>query len=151
MLILPAATADLDALVALESCCFPAGERWSGRSWAAEVDREHHAGFVARDAHQVVGAAAFSVVDDTADLLRIAVHPTRRRQMIAGRLLAVGIDWSRSRGAGRVLLEVRDDNTGGLALYRGRGFVPISRRPDYYGPQADAIVMELRFGDREAA
>ena len=46
-------------------------------------------------------------------------------------------------GANRLLLEVRDDNSGALAFYADRGFVEIDRRPRYYRDGTTAVVLRL--------
>ena len=53
---------------------------------------------------------------------------------------------ARDAGADRLLLEVREDNTGALAFYAARGFVEVDRRARYYRDGTTAVV--LRRGER---
>lgn len=94
-----------------------------------------------RDA--VVGHAVVSVAGDIAELQRIAVAATHRRQGVAGELLAAVVVQGRRDGADRLLLEVREDNADALSFYAARGLVEIDRRPRYYADGTTAVVMRL--------
>jgi ribosomal-protein-alanine N-acetyltransferase len=90
---------------------------------------------------QVVGYAAVSVVADLAELQRLAVTASHRRRGVAAQLLARVEDVAVARHADRILLEVRDDNTGALAFYARRGFSELDRRARYYADGTSAIVL----------
>jgi ribosomal-protein-alanine N-acetyltransferase len=76
--------------------------------------------------------------------MTIGVDPAHRRQGIATALMAVLIDGARDAGASSVLLEVRADDPGALALYEGLGFDRIGLRRRYYQRSgADALVLRL--------
>ena len=99
--------------------------------WVAEVDGV------------VVGLAVASVVADIAELQRIAVDADHRRSGLARELLAEVRAVARAEGADRLLLEVREDNSGALSFYADQGFVEIDRRRRYYRDGATAIVLRL--------
>jgi ribosomal-protein-alanine N-acetyltransferase len=134
--------ADLDTLASLERVVFGHGA-WSPRSLEEELERAGQGRLllVAADHGEVVGYAALSYDDDFADLLRVAVHPDRRRQGVARRLCAE-ILTSEGPACTRVLLEVAADNQAATALYSRLGFAEIDRRRRYYGGSVDAVVME---------
>ena len=72
----------------------------------------------------------------------LAVDPAHRRKGLAAALLdQLALD-AKSRGAARLLLEMRAENPA-ESLYRGHGFEPIGRRPQYYrsptGERLDAV------------
>lgn len=90
----------------------------------------------------IVGAALVQATCDMADLHRVVVTPHARRCGIARSLLDAGTSWAASRGATRMLLEVRPDNAAALGLYEGDGFGVIATRTDYYAPGVDCLVME---------
>ncbi|WP_341727900.1 GNAT family N-acetyltransferase [Brooklawnia sp.] len=133
---------DLTALLGLEESGFARSERWSAASWVSELDALHRLVLVSRDSSGVEAVACFSVLDDTAELLRVIVEPGQRGRGVGRRLVSVGKEWAEASGADRMLLEVRQDNAAALGLYCAAGFEPISRRRDYYGPGHDAVVME---------
>jgi ribosomal-protein-alanine N-acetyltransferase len=137
-----ATPADLDAVVALELECLGL-DAWSpalvADGLAGTVPTVRY--LVAGD--PVVGHAVVSVVGDVAELQRIAVAPDARRTGVASALLAAVVDAGRRGGADRLLLEVREGNTGALGFYAARGFVAIDRRPRYYSDGATAVVLWL--------
>ncbi|WP_232677691.1 ribosomal protein S18-alanine N-acetyltransferase [Nocardioides sp. R-C-SC26] len=96
---------------------------------------------VAEVDQRVVGHAVVSAAGDIAELQRIAVTASARRSGVATALLEAVRQWSRGEGAHRLLLEVREGNTGALGFYARHGFVEIDRRPRYYRDGATAIVM----------
>jgi ribosomal-protein-alanine N-acetyltransferase len=92
------------------------------------------------------GYAAVSIVADIAELQRIAVAAPHRRTGIASALLARVDQEATRRHADRLLLEVRDDNTGALAFYARHGFTELDRRVRYYADGTTAIVLARTVG-----
>ncbi|MGL4831209.1 MAG: ribosomal protein S18-alanine N-acetyltransferase [Propionibacteriaceae bacterium] len=135
---------DLKEVMILENMGFSLG-RWSVGSWASELDGPGRLVLGARENGALLGVAAFSVIDETADMLRITVDPAHRRRGIARELLAYGLNSiCVQTKATRMLLEVEKNNKPAVKLYEQQGFREISRRKDYYGAGADAIIMEKR-------
>ena len=132
-----------DELARLDEACFPPPERWSAAAWDDELRAHDRIIGVRRAGGRLVAAATVQVVAGDADLHRILVDPAHRGRGLARELLAEMVSRA-SRCAGRMLLEVREDNAAALALYRGVGFEVIAGRASYYGPGVDALVMELR-------
>jgi [ribosomal protein S18]-alanine N-acetyltransferase len=95
------------------------------------------------------GYAAVSIVADVAELQRIAVAASHRRTGVASALLARVDQEAAVRHADRVLLEVRDDNSGALAFYARQGFTELDRRPRYYADGTTAIVLARDVGRME--
>ena len=98
---------------------------------------------VAEAADEVVGYAVASIVADIAELQRIAVDADHRRGGLATELLGAIVERAREADADRLLLEVREDNTGALAFYAAAGFAEVGRRSRYYGDGTTAIVLGL--------
>lgn len=128
---------DLPGILTLEPA-FPPKEQWSDVAWSEELTGADRTVLVAREEGRVVGVVVLRTVGDVADLYRIVVAPEHRRRGIADRLLTEGL----AAVGTRVLLEVRDDNTPAIELYRRHGFDVIDRRTDYYGAGAHALIME---------
>ncbi|MEJ7832092.1 MAG: GNAT family N-acetyltransferase [Nocardioides sp.] len=95
----------------------------------------------------VGGYAVASIVADLSELQRIAVTPARRRTGLASALLDAVVGAALDDGADRLLLEVRESNSGALAFYADRGFVEVDRRPRYYRDGAAAVVMRRALRD----
>jgi ribosomal-protein-alanine acetyltransferase len=148
----PVTPDDLDTVVVLELEVF-ASRAWSPRSveeefsglgdtramWLAEVDDEGRT--------KAVGYAVGRYVGDVADLLRVAVLPSRRRLGIGRDLVRQVVSAAREHGCDRVLLEVAADNTAAITLYEADGFRAIDRRPRYYGGEVDAVIMQRDLED----
>lgn len=75
-----------------------------------------------------------------AELLRIAVAPTARRQGLARRLLEASESWLRSEGIQDLYLEVRPSNQPAQALYEVMGWQQQRLRKAYYRDGEDALV-----------
>ena len=102
-----------------EAAAFPA------ESW--DVQLRQLATFVATANGSDVGlvrGAPHEHRSDTGDLISMWVAPEARRQGIGSALVDAVVDWARSRGLSRLLLEVAEANTPAIELYRRKGFVP---------------------------
>ena len=93
------------------------------------------------------GFILLRAVADEAEILTLAVCPPARRRGLGARLVRDGATEAASRGAGRLFLEVADDNAAALALYARAGFAEAGRRPGYYarpdGGRQDALILAL--------
>ncbi len=143
----PAEPDDVDAVARLEDECLGAD------AWSIGLVREGVLGrlptvtyLVAEVDGDVVGHAVTSSAGDIAELQRIAVAQSHRRQGIAGSLLDASVDAARRTPADRLLLEVREDNSGALSFYAGQGFVEIDRRLRYYADGTTAVVLRRSLG-----
>jgi [ribosomal protein S18]-alanine N-acetyltransferase len=143
----PAGPDDVDAVARLEDECLGVD------AWSMGLVREGVLGrlptvtyLVAEVDGDVVGHAVTSSAGDIAELQRIAVAQSHRRQGIAGSLLDASVDAARRTPADRLLLEVREDNSGALSFYAGQGFVEIDRRPRYYADGTTAVVLRRPLG-----
>jgi ribosomal-protein-alanine N-acetyltransferase len=144
MTVRPATLADVGAVALLELDSFPTD------AWTAEYLRLAAGGdlptvrlLVADVEGEIVGHAIASIVFEVAELQRIAVGSTYRRQGHARALLAAVLALATQEGAERLLLEVRETNEPALAFYASAGFVEIDRRPRYYRDGATGVVLQL--------
>lgn len=133
-----AVLAEIDAILVIERGCFGA-EAWSEDLVAATIRGGRNTVLI----DDLDAYAAMAVAGQVADLERIAVMPSRRRQGVARQLLDALCAAALAQGATRMLLEVSADNDAALAFYEAYGFSPISRRTGYYRGGVDAIVMQL--------
>ncbi len=147
MTVRPAAAGDVPAVAELERECLGA-DAWSEGLIAEGVhgNLPTVSYLVAEVDGRVVGHAVASVVEDVAELQRIAVGSEHRRQGLASALLDAVVATARAGGADRLLLEVREDNAGALGFYAARGFVEVDRRRRYYRDGATAVVLRLGLG-----
>ncbi len=101
---------------------------------------------VTADAGGVYAFAAFSRVLDEATLLNLVVAPDRRRRGAGCALLDRARQLLAQAGVRRLLLELRESNSGARALYRTLGFTEDGVRKAYYhglngGDREDALLM----------
>lgn len=71
-------------------------------------------------------------VAEECEILSLGVRPQHRRGGIARALVRRASDLAARGGAGRIFLEVAEDNSPALGLYRDLGFAEVGRRPGYY-------------------
>lgn len=140
--ILPARRDDLPAVMGLERSGFPVAEQWSERSWLGELLGDGRTVLIAR-AHVPVGVISLQTVGETADLHRVLVSATHRREGIGTALVVAGLQAVRHAGARSVMLEVAFDNDSAIALYQRLGFEQLAARDDYYGPGRHALILKL--------
>lgn len=89
------------------------------------------------------GYIIYSVVCDSADLLRVAAKSEYRRQGIGTSLMEMMIKDCEKLGVQNIFLEVRQSNAPAIGMYGKFGFQEISRRKRYYtSPVEDGIVMQ---------
>jgi [ribosomal protein S18]-alanine N-acetyltransferase len=143
LVVRPADAGDVDVIADLELVAFPLDP------WSDGLIDEGVAGRVPTTSYLVAdldgrfaGYAAVSVVQDVAELQRIATAPGVRRTGVASALLAAVDSHAASGRAERLLLEVREGNQAARSFYARAGFAEIARRPRYYRDGTDAIVLE---------
>lgn len=82
---------------------------------------------------------------DEAEILSVAVARARRGRGIARDMLALHLRRLAGLGTRTVFLEVDENNTPALRLYRRAGFRDVGKRPNYYpaadGKPATALVL----------
>ena len=136
----PAAVAALEAEVFGPSHHTP----WSERLFSDDLAEPGHIWWVAHDEGAIVGYAGGVVAGSEVQISNVAVASSRRREGIAGRLLARVTYDGQMLGATTSVLEVDADNAAAQALYSKLGYSEVGRRPNYYGQGHDALVMEAQ-------
>lgn len=137
-------------LAALHAAAFDA-EPWDAASFESLLASPGVMALVAAGAAgDPVQAAGFILVRravDEAEILTLAVVPSRRREGIGARLVAAAVTSLAAQGAKALFLEVAQDNRAARALYRGAGFAEVGCRRGYYArtgmPACDALVLRL--------
>jgi ribosomal-protein-alanine N-acetyltransferase len=140
---------DLDRAAAIHASAFAADwdQRWDRQAFAELLAMPGAFGLMAQpaDADQAAGLVLVRVAADEAEIVTLAVLPERRRQGLGFALMRRAESEARGRGAGRLFLEVAEDNFAARKLYADLGFATVGKRPAYYarGPlgSAAAIVM----------
>lgn len=123
---------------AIHRQCFD--DPWTPEAFAAMLALPGTFGLIAGDGHPV-GIILCRTAADEAEVITLGVLPSARGHGIAGRLLDTAMDMARGCMVAAIFLEVAEHNESALALYRGRSFLPVGRRANYYGPGQHAIIL----------
>lgn len=141
---------DVGAVLPLERELFGA-TAWSPEVFWAELAQERTRWYVVAEDGDgtLLGYAGLLHNGAEADVQTLAVAPAARRRGIGALLLRALLGEAARCGCTSVMLEVRADNAGAIALYERFGFERVSVRRGYYPGGVDAWVMRLRPLPRE--
>lgn len=148
---------DIDRMMRVMACAFDPqfGEAWTRRQVEDSLMLgQCHLELIDADGHAPLpgeAAAGFALSRagfEEEELLLLAVDPDHRRKGLGEKLLSRLAVAAMSRGATRLLLEMRRGNPAEY-LYSRFGFQPIGLRQDYYklpsGGRLDAITFAFLF------
>ena len=107
-----------------------------------ELSNEFKHYIVAQDNGEIVGYAGIMLIQDQAELLRIAVNNEHRKKGIAKLLLNYLLDYLKEKNVLEIFLEVNENNTTAINLYKSFNFVTIYTRKDYYGEGNNALILK---------
>jgi ribosomal-protein-alanine N-acetyltransferase len=144
----PGSSQDIDEVMRVMDAAFGDrfGEAWTRSQLGGILPMAGVSLMLAREADDgaISGFSLYRTVADEAELLLIAVIPSKHRRGIGRLLLDDFMDRARNDGVARVHLEVRDGNSA-VSLYRDAGFSPVGRRRNYYhapdGRRFDAVTL----------
>jgi ribosomal-protein-alanine N-acetyltransferase len=131
---------DASAMASLHAASFRRG--WSEQEMEALLLDPHVIAHRALAAKKLGGFIMTRRVEDEAEILSVAVAGNQRGRGLARRLLDLHLRRLAGLGTLAVFLEVDENNTPALRLYRRAGFREVSRRPSYY-PGADGAAAAL--------
>lgn len=149
MIIRTATVADIPALAQIHRAIFPEGP-WDNAFWAAAIAEDHTIVLIASAPSMAVGLCATRLAADEAEVLTLGVLPEARGGQIGRRLIQATYPPLAQAGAAHLFLEVAEDNAAAQGLYAAEGFVPMGRRPHYYGPGRDALILGKPLPGHEA-
>lgn len=143
--IVPMQLCHVDGVAALHAECF-AGERWTKKMIAAELDEEHAAfavNFAAVSGERVLGFVNARLICDECGINDIAVTENARKCGIGAALLAALEQYAKAHDGRVIQLEVRASNQTAIRFYEQHGFVKNGLRKRYYSdPVEDALLYE---------
>jgi ribosomal-protein-alanine N-acetyltransferase len=144
----PDATADIDAVAALEADSFT--NPWPREQLVWELRNSDVTRiFILRDdAGLIVAFCLCWVIFDELHINTLAVAPGSRRRGLATLLMRQVLADMWTEGARKATLEVRASNEAALALYARLGFQVTATRQGYYtNPHEDALILWLHGGN----
>jgi [ribosomal protein S18]-alanine N-acetyltransferase len=147
-MIRPATLNDLAVLARLHRASFYAP--WSEASFRELLDRPGSLALVGKNAAatDLQSFILIQVAADESEILSIATAPAARRSGLGRALIVEAASRAALSHANTMFLEVAEDNSAALALYRSCGFAAHGRRRAYYirsGAEAvDALMLRVK-------
>ena len=89
---------------------------------------------------ELIGFIHIQDLIDEIDVINIVINEENRRKGYASKLIEHVINYAKDK---KIILEVSDQNTSALNLYKKYNFIEINRRKGYYNG-IDAIIMEKK-------
>jgi ribosomal-protein-alanine N-acetyltransferase len=133
---------DAAAMAALHGASFHRG--WSDGEFEHLLLDRNIVAHRATAGRNVVGFIVSRLVVDEAEILSIAVAPSRRGKGLARQLLDLNLRRLAGLGARAVFLEVEEGNAPARRLYQRAGFRQVGRREGYYSAAQGAAALVLR-------
>lgn len=122
-------------------------DAWSEKGLVDTLCHPHAVIFGAWKEEELAGYIILYHVLDEGEIARIAAAPSRRRQGVGSALLGKVEEFCSENGITRLLLDVRESNSGAIAFYRRCGFARDGLRRDFYtAPKEDAVLMSRAYG-----
>jgi len=144
----PATSDDLDAVLAIEVKVHLAP--WTRENFEGEEAKSYSTTWVLTDDEtdsRVFGYAVFWRMDDSVEILNIAVDLEYRGLGWAKLILQSIIREGVKHEAKRLILDVRKSNLPAVSLYQRAGFAITQVRKGFYSNGEDAYHMTLELGD----
>ena len=140
----PADRRDVGRLMTLADC--DGAPHWALTTWQQVLESatkgEQQRVLVAESGEGLIAFGVVGIAGDVAEIESLAVSPAARRCGIGRSLCEALMQWARTRGASRALLEVRVSNDAARSLYESLGFHQIAiRRGYYHEPNEDGLTM----------
>lgn len=140
----PATSDDLDTVVAIEARVHLAP--WTKANFEGESEKPYSTTWVLTDDEtdsKVFAYLVFWALDDSIEILNLAVDLPYRGLGLAKLILQNVIREGVQRGAKRLILDVRKSNLPATSLYQRAGFVITQYRKAFYSNGEDAYHMSL--------
>lgn len=98
---------------------------------------------VAKQYNTIVGFAGMQIILDEATIMNIVTKATKRNSGIASKMLEKLIDIAKDCNLKSITLEVNENNTAAINLYKKYNFKQVGLRRKYYKNQDSAVLMTV--------
>lgn len=140
-----AGVSDIPAIAELERMCFSAP--WSEKAISDTMTGDNSLFLVAKQEGKVCGYIGSYTALDEGYITNVAVNPDCRRRGIGEALVKTLIEKGKEKLLSFWTLEVRESNSGAIALYSKLGFENVGKRPRFYSnPVEGAYLMTCYIG-----
>lgn len=118
---------------------------WSPSILKSELENSMSKYIVAKRNEEIVGFAGIIILPDDVEITNIVTKISERKKGIGNLLLAKLIEMAQKTGKDNISLEVNENNTIAIELYKKYGFETVGLRKKYYNGKDNAIIMTKRF------
>ena len=134
---------DAAAMAALHAASFRRG--WSDDEFRSMLADKAVVAHRVTQGNRLIGFIITRMAKDESEILSVVVAASAQGRGLAGKLLHLHLSRLAGFGVRTVFLEVGENNTPAIRLYRRAGFEQVSRRQGYYqddaGRQTAALVL----------
>ncbi len=116
---------------------------WNKNILEGEFKNDQTEYYVLIDYSKIIAFAGLLVGVDSCEIMNIAVNKEFRRTGYGSKMLKYLIRRTKELGKTELLLEVNENNTPAIELYKKFGFSIDGYRKNYYNGTEDAILMNL--------
>ena len=135
-----ATESDIQKIAELEEKTFT--DAWTNQNIYETFCQKQAFIIVAEVGDEIAGYCIIYYVMEEAEIARIAVGDKHRRKGIGRKLLDYTCACCKGKQVERLLLDVREGNTGARMFYQAYGFTEDGKRKDFYNnPKEDAVLM----------
>ena len=118
---------------------------WNDSILKSELENPNSQYFVAKYKNNIIGFAGILILIDSTEITNIVVKKKERRKGIGNLLLEKLIDETAKLNKEMISLEVNENNTIAISLYKKYNFKEEGLRKKYYNGVSNAIIMTKRF------
>ena len=118
---------------------------WNDSILKSELENPNSQYFVAKYKNNIIGFAGILILIDSTEITNIVVKKKERRKGIGNLLLKKLIDETSKLNKEMISLEVNENNTIAISLYKKYNFKEEGLRKKYYNGVSNAIIMTKRF------
>lgn len=116
-------------------------EFWNENILKSEIENPNSKYFVVKENEEIIGFAGILVLIDSTEITNIVVKKTKRGNGISNLLLEKLINETIKLNKEKISLEVNENNTIAINLYKKYNFKKVGLRKKYYNGIDNAIIM----------
>lgn len=116
---------------------------WNYNIFKSELTNIFSKYVVAKQYNTIVGFAGMQIILDEATIMNIVTKATKRNSGIASKMLEKLIDIAKDCNLKSITLEVNENNTAAINLYKKYNFKQVGLRRKYYKNQDSAVLMTV--------
>lgn len=126
---------------AIHPLCFPE-KPWDEAAFSGLLNNEAATCYLTWEENEPVAMLLLHTTENEAEILTFCVRPSHQLQGFGEALMRFSEGDLKKSGTTRFFLDVNRSNEAARKLYTKLGYTEVYTRKNYYGPGADALVLE---------